>query len=157
MIDYLELFRREENDALWDAVRRLSEPLFETKMGSGRQKGAALEHPAGEGGAAALSDQMARQNLLRDRVEWLGRESEKRVAEGWTKNERMRSGPGGGKSPGRAAEAGGQSPDRAAEAGGTNGQPGRTREASWEMTQAEQLDRVFRRDSRRYDGGFFLY
>lgn len=23
--------------------------------------------------------------------------------------------------------------------------------------QAEQLDRVFRRDSRRYDGGFFLY
>jgi hypothetical protein len=27
-------------------------------------------------------------------------------------------------------------------------------DAAW---QAEQLDQIFRRDSRRYDGGFFLY
>lgn len=26
-----------------------------------------------------------------------------------------------------------------------------------ETSRAEQMDRVFRRDSRRYDGGFFLY
>lgn len=35
---------------------------------------------------------------------------------------------------------------------GTSGLP-----ASEEMQWAEQADRVFRRDSRRYDGGFYLY
>lgn len=35
----------------------------------------------------------------------------------------------------------------------TAARPGHGREQNW----AEQMDRAFRRDSRRYDGGFFLY
>ena len=36
---------------------------------------------------------------------------------------------------------------------GPHGGPGAWEETRW----AEQADRVFRRDSRRYDGGFYLY
>ena len=32
-----------------------------------------------------------------------------------------------------------------------------TLQSSGELTWAEQADRAFRRDSRRYDGGFYLY
>lgn len=39
---------------------------------------------------------------------------------------------------------------------GALGAAGRSGEAS-EALQAERLDRAFQRDSRRYDGGFFLY
>ena len=40
---------------------------------------------------------------------------------------------------------------------GRNGLP--AREIAWdqETMEAQRVDRVFRRDSRRYDGGFFLY
>ena len=42
---------------------------------------------------------------------------------------------------------------------GEGGLPyGRSGPGAWEETRwAEQADRVFRRDSRRYDGGFYLY
>ena len=62
-------------------------------------------------------------------------------------------------------------PDRPLPRGGTDGlpdfssdreaRPGNLRSgaAAWdgETEEARRMDRIFRRDSRRYDGGFFLY
>ena len=71
--------------------------------------------------------------------------------------------------PGRGAGAGGTAERTAPGAGlepgwgraaaGEGGLPyGRGGPGAWEETRwAEQADRVFRRDSRRYDGGFYLY
>jgi hypothetical protein len=40
---------------------------------------------------------------------------------------------------------------------GTGNRSMGTSDRSGEILRAERLDQVFRRDSRRYDGGFFLY
>ena len=45
----------------------------------------------------------------------------------------------------------------ASQAGLWSGGNGRTDSGETRLLQAEEVDRVFRRDSRRYDGGFFLY
>ena len=43
------------------------------------------------------------------------------------------------------------------ESGGTAAPSGGTAAPAAEREQARNLDRIFQRDSRRYDGGFFLY
>lgn len=45
----------------------------------------------------------------------------------------------------------------ASQTGLWSGGNGRTDSGEVRLPQAEEVDRVFRRDSRRYDGGFFLY
>ena len=66
---------------------------------------------------------------------------------------------GAGSAPGRALPGEGWEPDWGRAAAGEGGLPyGRGGPGAWEETRwAEQADRVFRRDSRRYDGGFYLY
>ena len=68
-------------------------------------------------------------------------------------------GAGAGSAPGRALPGEGWEPDWGRAAAGEGGLPyGRGGPGAWEETRwAEQADRVFRRDSRRYDGGFYLY
>ena len=68
-------------------------------------------------------------------------------------------GAGAGSASGRALPGEGWEPDRGRAAAGAGGLPyGRGGPGAWEETRwAEQADRVFRRDSRRYDGGFYLY
>ena len=66
---------------------------------------------------------------------------------------------GAGSASGRALPGEGWEPDWGRAAAGEGGLPyGRGGPGAWEETRwAEQADRVFRRDSRRYDGGFYLY
>ena len=68
-------------------------------------------------------------------------------------------GAGAGSASGRALPGEGWEPDWGRAAAGAGGLPyGRGGPGAWEETRwAEQADRVFRRDSRRYDGGFYLY
>ena len=68
-------------------------------------------------------------------------------------------GAGAGSASGRALPGEGWEPDWGRAAAGEGGLPyGRGGPGAWEETRwAEQADRVFRRDSRRYDGGFYLY
>ena len=145
MIDYLELYRQEA-DALWDAVRRLSDPLLGTKTGPERRDGGELVRPSEGDETASLPDQMDRHTRLGKIMDWLAPESEH-----WM--ERNRAGTGRI----RGIWNGDGRLEPAAEAGEMRGSSGRTDENTWGMGQAEQLDRLFRRDSRRYDGGFFLY
>ena len=145
MIDYLELYHREE-DALWEAVRRLSEPLLHATANQENREGGDWESSSADRGMAALSDQMERHRILGESIKWLPRESEYQREKGRSEYERIRSIRDEEMNFGPVIESEDMKRGRSY-----------TKQAFWGMGEAEQLDRIFRRDSRRYDGGFFLY
>ena len=133
MTDYLE--QGAEETALWEAIRRSLDPVAPEEFGEQKR----------QTGEQALESDQSRLPLL-DGVLTLERKTQTARASA------LREGREGNPAQ-RLTEA----PDRQGEA------------LSWPvnstgvgfgedaMSRAEQLDRVFRRDSRRYDGGFFLY
>ena len=143
MIDYLELYRQSGADALWEAVVRLAQPLPTAKAG---RESMEPEHLGGKGRNISQFEQMEGYSPKVEDRDRLTREAEYRAEKIWAGNEQVRDAGNMGREFGPMAERadmkkGGSRPERPV----------------WEMGQAEQLDRIFQRDSRRYDGGFFLY
>ena len=143
MIDYLELYRESGTDALWKAVARLAQSLPVSKAG---RESMEPEHPDGKGRKISQFEQMEGYSSHATDRERLRYEAEYRAGKIWAGNERIRD-------TGDMTREFRPMADREdmKNAGSHPGQP------MWEMGQAEQLDRIFQRDSRRYDGGFFLY
>ena len=150
MTDYLEIQEDEDALDLWEAARRLDDVLARLTAGDAevRQMEAADaqneetdektlqsgdEDSVGGGGAAALP-------LLEE------------ASRGRTSAEGGLTGYGRG----RDASSKGPWTERAGPAVGSAAFE-RENTRMEDDIQAERLDRIFRRDSRRYDGGFFLY
>lgn len=157
MTDYLEPRQGENEDALWEAVRRLEE-----------RTGTAGENTFGPAGETTdlsrREEEPETADLERGETERLllplleEMEALDRVLEGRETERETESGRGGslmGTDQYRSGNADWEgTPQGAAEARSNGG-----RASVWndDPLQAERLDQVFRRDSRRYDGGFFLY
>ena len=157
MTDYLEPRQGENEDALWEAARLLNALLRNTGEETGRAEERA-ERPSGEkpGGEKSPLLPLLEEIIAADRA--LSGELAAKTAIRSSGN----GGEGSGNSPlsspdghlgGNVPRSGLLSESEEAERrfGG--------REAVWadDVLRAERLDQVFRRDSRRYDGGFFLY
>lgn len=180
MTDYLTELLRPEEDALERAIRRVENALA---GGSAKEAGAEEELSPGEE-AARADPEAERLEAVRSFGERAGlplvlpRESTQEE-----RNAALRGGTEEGFSPEfaqplagalqkadrsaaqadvltRGAAAPQSTGDRTAEdrAWTTMGraEPGQTA-AGGELETAQRVDRAFRRDSRRYDGGFFLY
>lgn len=151
MIDYLEWKQEEEDDALWEAVRQLTE-----RPAMAAEKGANLDRQvrAGEG----ENENIQKEYLPLEMAVELGERLALRVAElggmAWpAAGEKNRSEDGVFSGLGMKQRYG----ETLSENRVSMGRSKRESVALSEVGQAEQLDRVFRRDGRRYDSGFFLY
>ena len=162
MTDYLEFQTEEGVDALWEAARRLDNVLTQLEEPGVRASRAAGgptnpgERSAGSG-AQAEEPPLALLAAVRELDGAVARSETAPVLGGtgaaregkapWdmTAERRLSSGLSIDSPEGPAA---------AGMAAGVSVSP-----MSWgaENGQAERLDLLFRRDSRRYDGGFFLY
>ena len=170
MTDYLEPREGEDEDALWEAVQRLER--FSRKEDAvdglpGEETGQAADPAGTEYPEQGGQEEEYRSVPLLEELEALDR-----ALEGW---EQLRgAAPPASRENGEEAERGrsnfyrnlggaqrGTVPwgELLPDAGETRRGTGGAGSAAWtdEVLQAEGLDRVFRRDSRRYDGGFFLY
>ena len=169
MTDYLEPQQGENENALWEAVRRLEERTGTT----GKKVSGPAEETAGLSSREEESETTDRErgeaeSLLLPLLEEM--ETLDRVLEGRETLERAQTAAGRE----TASEAGrgrggflmGTDPYRGGSGswvelpqGASEARPKGESTAVWtdDPLQAERLDQVFRRDSRRYDGGFFLY
>lgn len=178
MIDYLELQAGEEELDLWEAARRLDDVLARLEVGgeSARRMGETDAQDAGTGvkpvrgaeetgesggetDALPLLEEAERMDRALEQVQALERGKRPSAsAEELTAWEReaVRSWLSGtGRSmPALVREEPLDGPAGRAPMGASSVSP-----MDWgtETAQAERLDLLFRRDSRRYDGGFFLY
>ncbi|MCF2661477.1 hypothetical protein [Pseudoflavonifractor phocaeensis] len=170
MTDYLEPREGEDEDALWEAVRQLEQ--FSRKED-------AADGPRGEEtGPSAAPEEAEPPEQSGQEEEYLSMplleelEALDRALEGW--GQLREEEPPALWENGEEAESGRSNFDRnlggaqrgtvpwgelLPDAGETRRGSGEAGSTAWtdEVLQAEGLDRVFRRDSRRYDGGFFLY
>ena len=157
MTDYLEPRQGENEDALWEAVRRLNALLRNTGGGpGGAEERAELSSGEKPGEGELLLMPLLEEMTAADRA--LSGEPAKETAVRESGNGTDRSGNSPLSSP--DGDRGGSIPRSGLlSAGGEAERRFNGREAAWpeEALQAERLDQVFRRDSRRYDGGFFLY
>lgn len=176
MRDHLEELLEAGAEALWEADRRLTAALsrvgMERKISApdGRESGAAEPNAAGQGGregetipaplSVAMEDALGELNTplpLLERTAAL----ERAAAAFGPLEEASRdrtSAEGGLTGYGRGRDASSKGPwtERAGPAVGSAAFE-RENTRMEDDIQAERLDRIFRRDSRRYDGGFFLY
>lgn len=178
MTDYLEFQEEEDSLDLWEEARRLDDVLARMTAGeaSVRQTGAeglsedgpgrtavrSEEEENKDGGFSAalpLLDEAERLDRVLDQIQSLERENRPAApAEGLTAWEREAvrswlSGTGGGATV-LVREDPLDGPAGRTPMGGGSVSP-----MDWgtETAQAERIDLLFRRDSRRYDGPFFLY
>lgn len=206
MTDYLEPRQEENEEALWEAVRRLRDVLGGPEGArTGTAEDAEVRRKAASAAVPGASGRMAEPETVPSaavpsraeqamaeaqvaRTESLSAEPENRTEEAGTalpllaqaealdralaRSEQVALTAGGGyretglqerQSP-RTWLAEGQEENAAwteLPGSGTEQTVSKAGQVpgSWtrEPLQAEQLDRLFRRDSRRYDGGFFLY
>lgn len=175
MTDYLELQEEEDALDLWEAARRLDDVLARLEAGgeNARRAGEAdaqdagagvgpawsVEEDGGETDALPLLEEAERMDRALEQVQALERGKRPSAsAEELTAWEReaVRSWLSGtGRSmPALVREEPLDGPAGRAPMGASSVSP-----MDWgtETAQAERLDLLFRRDSRRYDGGFFLY
>lgn len=168
MTDYLEPRQGENEDALWETVRRLNALLRNTGGGpGGAEERAELSSGEKPGEGELLLLPLLEEMTAADRA--LSGEPAKETAVRESGNGTDRSGNSSLSSPDGSGNSPLSSPDGdrggsiprsgLLSAGGEAERRFNGREAAWpdETLQAERLDQVFRRDSRRYDGGFFLY
>lgn len=174
MTDYLTQLLRPEEDALERAIRRVENALAGGRLGETERE----EWPPAEGTTEAAAFREAgggipgglpRESTLEERNTALRGGAEEGFSPEFAQSEArplagalqkvdrsaaqadvLTRGAAVSQSPGdRTAE------DRAWTAMG-RAEPGQTA-AGGELETAQRVDRAFRRDSRRYDGGFFLY
>ena len=155
MTDYLEFQEKEDALDLWEAARRLDDVLARLTVEDDRKtvRSGEEEHTGG------LLEETERLDRALNRIQTLERENhpsapaeeltawEREAVRGWLS----------GTSPAVPAfvrEEPLNGPAGRIPMGGASVSP-----MDWgtETVQAERLDLLFRRDSRRYDGGFFLY
>jgi hypothetical protein len=168
VIDYLEQAEEERSDALWEAVRCLDAALA---VGTGQKDQAAPQEEAVEADEAetrapadntgAPTSELPLLAAVRDVEEaarWLetaGRTGRGAEESGTGSTWRAALPDGAGQT--TAERSGAWSAAEAAAYRRAVSWSGRSADQGEAAIQAQQLDQIFRRDSRRYDGGFFLY
>jgi len=177
MTDYLEFQEEEDALDLWEAARRLDDVLARLTVGeaTARQPEADTQEDGtdrrivrsgeedsvggGESAALPLLEEAERLDRARNQIQTLERDSRSHAtAEELTAWEReaVRSWLFGTPpaAPALVREDPLDGPAGRTPMGGASVSP-----MDWgtETAQAERMDLLFRRDSRRYDGGFFLY
>lgn len=170
MTDYLEPREGEDEDALWEAVQRLEQFGRTEDVADGprgEETGPSAAPAEAEPPEQSSQEEEYLSMLLLEELEALDR-----ALEGWGQLREAES--PASRENGEEAERGRSNFDRnlggaqrgtvpwgelLPDAGETRRGSGEAENTAWtdEVLQAEGLDRVFRRDSRRYDGGFFLY
>ena len=146
MIDYLELYSQEEADALWEAMHRVKDVSIKRFLEQESLRGGGGENPNEYNESMPLANAIVRYEHLGTNLVELSRKTEGYREKAQAESIRAL----------RGVERG-QSLEHTA--GMERMQVNHTWEnkKSREIGRVEQLDRIFRRDSRRYDGGFFLY
>ncbi len=156
MTDYLEPQQGENEDALWEAVRRLEERTGTAGENTFGPAGETADLPRREEGPETGDRELGEaERLLLPLLEEM--EALDRVLEGREAERETESGRGGflmGTDQYRSGNADWEGTPQGVDEARSNG--GRASVWTDDPLQAERLDQVFRRDSRRKAGGKYL-